>query len=171
MLTTRAFAGISVVLLAAACAHRAATATATAADCDRISGAYTIDPASCRDSRGLLQLSVNTARLPDESIIEPAVVGIHQEGCESLSFVFRDRRGFEAQVRPENGALVHTTREWSNLPPPVAVGAHGDWSWSLRRKPGSDDLLYTFAYAERGFFFLIPYNAHRETTCTFTRQR
>src|ERR1051326_336792 len=160
-------AAIFALALLAACAHRAATT----AECDRVGGAYVIDPASCRDSRGLLPLGINTARLPDESLIEPAVVGIHQEGCESLSFVFRDRRGFEAQVRPENGALVHTRRGWPTLPPPIAVGAHGDWSWSLRRKPGTDDLLYTFAYAERGLFFLIPYNAHRETTCTFTRQR
>src|SRR5947207_1182396 len=127
------------IALLAACAHRAATTT----ECDRISGSYVIDPATCRDSRGVLQVGVTTARLPDESIIEPAVVGIHQEGCQSLSFVFRNGRSFEAQVRPEDGALVHSWREWSNLPPPIAIGAHGVWTWSFRRQPGSDDLIYT----------------------------
>ena len=77
----------------------------------------------------------------------------------------------EGETQWENGALTHTQRGWSNLPPPIAIGAHGDTYWSLRRKPGSDDLLYTMGYSERGLFFLIPFTAHHETTCTLTRQR
>lgn len=165
MRTTRAFAGVSLALLAAACAHQSAT------PCERFTGSYALDPASCRDTRGLLNVGITTARFPDESILEPAIIGIHQDDCDSVSFVIRGRPGFAVQTRWENGALVHTQTEWSNLPPPVAIGAHGTWGWSLRRKPGNDDLLYTFTYAERGLVMLIPYNAHRETTCTLARQR
>jgi len=164
---------LGAIILLAACAHRGPAT----AECDRFTGSYVLEPASCHDSRGLLQL-FTAAKWPNDTVIEPTptLVGIHQDGCELVSFVFRERRGFavhiaDGEARWENRALTHTRREWSNLPPPIAIGAHGNWTWSLRRKPNSDDLLYTSGYAERGLFFLIPYNAHRETTCTLTRQR
>ena len=173
-------ASFGAIVLLAACAHRAPTT----AGCDRFTGSYVLDPASCHDSHGLLQVHLDTARLPDEAVIDPTPMldGIHQDGCDTVSLVFRENRGSRehrglvvdvaaGEARWENGALMHLRREWSNLPPPIAIDAHGDWTWSLRRKPNSDDLLYTSAYAERGLFFLIPYNAHRETTCTLTRQR
>lgn len=153
------------IALLAACAHRAAT------ECDRFTGSYVVDPASCHDSRGLLSTRGDTSRFPDGSVLEPAVIGIHQESCDAVSFVIRGRPGFEVQPQWKNGALVHTLEQgWSNLPPPITIGFHGDWYFSLRRKPGSDDLLYTFGYAESGLVFLIPRSAHHETTCTFTRQ-
>jgi hypothetical protein len=167
---------LGAIVLLAACAHRGPAT----AECDRFTGSYVLEPASCHESRGLLQLPLEQtmAKWPNESIIEPTptLVGIHQEGCDSLSFVFRERHGFavnvvDGEARWENGALTHTQRGWSNLPPPIAIGAHGDSYWSLRRKPGSDDLLYTVGYSERGLFFLIPFHAHHETTCTLTRQR
>ncbi len=154
------------VLFLAACAHRSTT------QCDRFTGLYALDTGSCRDSRGVLPLTtIDVWKFPDGSAIEPAVIGIHQEDCDRASFVIRGRPGFEVETHWENGALVHAKREWSNFPPPIAIGAHGAFYWTLRRKPDSGDLLYTSGYYERGLFFLIPYNAHREMTCTLTRQR
>ncbi len=157
---------LGAIALLAACAHRSAT------ECDRFTGSYVVDPASCHDSRGVLQTRGDTARFPDGSVLEPAIIGIHQDNCDAVSFVIRGRPGFEVETQWKDGALTHMLqRERSNLPPPIAIGVHGVWYFSLRRKPGSDDLLYIFGYAERGLVFLIPHSAHHETTCTFTRQR
>jgi len=166
---------LGAIALLAACAHRGPAT----AECDRFTGSYVLDGASCRHSQGLLpRTKINVATFPDGSSIEPTatLIGIHQEGCDSVSFVFRDGRGFavnvtDGEARWDNGALTYLWRRWSNLPPPIAIGAHGARYWSLRRKPNSDDLLYTSGYAERGLVFLIPHSAHRETTCTLTRQR
>ena len=61
---------IAIVLLAA-CAHRAPTT----AGCDRFTGSYVLDPASCHDSRGLLQI-FGAAKWPDDTVIEPTPIGV-----------------------------------------------------------------------------------------------
>src|SRR6266568_4496540 len=105
-------ASFGAIVLLAACAHRGPAT----AECDRFTGSYVLDPASCHDSRGLLQL-FSVAKWPNDTVIEPTptLVGIHQDGCELISFVFRERRGFainvaEGEARWENGALTHTRR-------------------------------------------------------------
>ena len=183
----RVFGSVCGVVLAAACATLPHSPPVPPAKCDDFTGSYIIDPSSCRYSRGALSLSLDVAKYPDESVIEPwpVLFGIHQDGCESLAFVARGleedrdrlRRSFSVTIdetpnspRWQASALVKSRRESSNLPPPIAIAGHGHWYWSLRHAPNGRDLIYRSGYAERGLFFFVPYSAHREINCTLTRQ-
>ncbi len=149
--------------------------------CENFSGSYVLDQRLCSYSRGLLHLGLEVARYPDGSVLDPqpVLIGIHQEGCSSISLVTRGvaddshrlRRSFQVETGGDHaaafwdkGMLVSETHLTTNLPAPIAIGARGKWYWRLSRD-SNGELVYQSGYSEKGLFFLLPYAAHREVSC------
>lgn len=159
-----------------ACAHQPASEPPAANGCADFTGQYRFDSASCRTA--MKEIAVDVAVWPDLSILPrtDAIVGIHQEGCESVGIAVRgedasdswSRRAFTATSRADGAALTGevTTDSAPPVPPPFVIAPHAGYYWRLQRD--GDRVRYTMQFRERSFFLFFPLTNTRTVSCTMT---
>jgi len=164
-----------IALFLVACAHQ--PAPSSGGGCADVSGQYRFDPAACRLSG--MPMAVDVAVWPDFTVLprRTAIVGIHQEGCQSVGISVRgeganeswSRASLTAEAESDGSALRGsiTTGSVPVLPPPVVIAPHAGYYWRLERD--GNRLTYTMRFAERSFFLFFPITTSRTVTCGLSR--
>ena len=97
---------LALLLLLAGCAHQPPPSREKAG-CEDLSGLYRLDPRSCGAFAPPFDMEL--AVWPDLSLLprETAIVGIRQEGCDSVGFTLRGESGNDAFSRGMFTAAAH----------------------------------------------------------------
>lgn len=159
---------VLIVLGFVACAHQPPPATSSdPKSCADFTGQYRFEARSCGPFER--EVPLDTALWPDLSVLpqNDAIVGIHQEGCESVGIAVRGedasdtwaRRALTAAARADGAALTGQVPGDSTAPRAV-------YTWRLERH--GNRVRYSMQFSERSFFLFLPLMTTRSVSCWMT---